>query len=242
MARVRAESSRAPAGRAIRLSRAAPWGSCRRTREVRPSTHHPSTRAMRGSQPGVTEMHRGASTRGTEHQKANQKERRRTMPRPSRAPRGTVTSSTSRVAAAVQVSAGSSAAGWIMPSSPRLRQKVLTTEQRTDTSPRARPSHIRHRAAPHSPAHTARGRAHHRRGRDHTARKIRAHRAHPAYTRGRDTSRVKAVQKLPTAPASTRKSSTPSPSSTRGPRFRGAGRGLRIFSRLIVRPLPGRWR
>ena len=184
MARLRAASSRAAAGRAARLRRAAPWGEVRASREVRAGTTHPSTRAIRGSQPGVTEMHRGCSTKGKELTKTSQKERRRTTPSPSRAPSGTRARRTSRVAQLVQRASGRERAGSRVKPSSRLAETVLATSTRRASAPRARGCHSRRTARTQAAASRARGRAHQRRGRDQRPRKASAAAAQPS-SRGR---------------------------------------------------------
>ena len=83
-------------------------------------------------------MQIGARGKGKVTQKVNQKERARRMARPSSRLRGRAAASTSRVADRAHTSSGSSAMGWMKPSSCRLVQKVLTTEQRRVISPSTR--------------------------------------------------------------------------------------------------------
>ncbi len=201
--------------------------------------HHTSSRAHRGNQAGVTEMQMGARGKGRVTQKVNQKERARWMARPSSRLRGSMTISTRKVAHAAQVLGDSWAMGSMKPSSWRLVQKVFTTEHRREISPRARYSHSFHSPRPHSPASTARGRVHHRRGRDQVSRLTAVYTPQPPSRKRGYVRTEKAETKENTVPYRQRNSRMPSPRMEAGGGRKGGrlGRSFRFFmSGLLSRP------
>ena len=148
MAALSRSSSRATAGKETRVSRAAPAWSHRRARDPRPITHQARMSTIRGSQAGVTEMHRGASTKGAVSRKVAEKEGNRITARASRTTRTAATARARMVAALIQTEGASWRMGSIKPSSSRLVHTVFTTEQRKVISPSRMAVNICHTTRP----------------------------------------------------------------------------------------------
>ena len=103
---------------------------------------------IRGGQAGVTEMHRGASTKGPVSRKVKEKEGQRTTARASSTASTAATARAKTVAARIHTSMGSWRMGSIKPSSSKLVHTVFTTEQRKVISPSRMAVNSRHTARP----------------------------------------------------------------------------------------------